>query len=148
MEVCIQPTLDLWFIFLPSVTNWVLPIWRSWLQKLGFKNNSWIDPVYFRDQCLWPVAFIVFKVSVIVIILSIVSFFNPRPCRERYTVSPTKQKLLNFVIYRCHTMLRYGPFFRSFVNLTRNIICIRHWKFKQTFELYIHVKLERERLPI
>ena len=83
----------------------------------------------------------------IVIILSIVSFFNPRPCRERYTVSPTKHELLNFVIYRCHTILHCGPFFRSFVNLTRNIICIRYWKFKQTLKFYIHVKLKRERLP-
>ena len=33
MEVCIQHAFDLWFIFPSSITNWVLPIWRRWLQK-------------------------------------------------------------------------------------------------------------------
>ena len=74
-----------------------------------------------KSQCFlctpWPVAFILFKVSVFVIISAIVSFSNGRPCRERYMVSSTKHKLLNFVIRRCHTMLLYGPAFLSFLDL-------------------------------
>jgi len=33
-----QHTFDLWFTSLLSIINWVLPIWRPWLQILGSKT--------------------------------------------------------------------------------------------------------------